>query len=117
MEPSLLPLQVGGVITSPNASEAGWSIKNPAEAVHPFTSVTVTLYAPKDNPEISSVFVLFDHWKVNGAVPPATVRSIEPSLLPKQAASVTTPLRDGLVINSSVITMLSQFAAEVSVSV
>ena len=51
-------------------------------AVHPFASVTVTVYAPAANPVGSSSVVLLLHAYVYGAVPPVTVRFIEPVLLP-----------------------------------
>ncbi len=51
--------------------------------VHPFASVTVTVYVPDANPVGSSWVVLLLHAYVYGAVPPVTVRLTEPVLFPK----------------------------------
>jgi hypothetical protein len=54
-------------------------------AVQPFASVTVTLYVPATRPVRSCVVAPFDQAYAYGAVPPVTVRSIDPVAPPKQA--------------------------------
>ena len=59
-----------------------------AFAVHPFASVTVTLYAPAHNPEISSLVAELSHKYVSTGVPPAVVKFNTPSQPPLQSAGV-----------------------------
>src|SRR5678816_4370375 len=54
--------------------------------VHPPASVTVTLYVPAGILVISCVVAPLLQTYVNGAVPPATVRSIDPVDAPLQFA-------------------------------
>ena len=56
--------------------------------VHPFASVIVTKYVPAANPVKPWVVAALLHAYVYGAVPPLTVKSIAPVLLPKQSTFV-----------------------------
>ena len=64
------------------ASTAGCDTVRDKVEVQPRASVTVTLYVPAAIPTISCAVDPFDQLYVNGAVPPETVRSIAPVLLP-----------------------------------
>ena len=60
---------------------------------HPFVSITVTIYCPPDNPEISSVVAVnklfgYSHKYVKPGVPPITVISITPVLSSAQLSIV-----------------------------
>ena len=61
----------------------GWVIVTVVWAIQPFASVTVTVYVPAAKFVGSSCVVLLLQAYVYGAVPPVTVRLIEPVLFPK----------------------------------
>lgn len=52
---------IGGAVEEAVTAEAGCVIVALAVAVHPFASVTVTLYVPAGRPLRSSVVAPFDH--------------------------------------------------------
>ena len=57
-------------------------MKNDLVPVHPFASVTVTLYEPLVRFEIFWVVAPFDHKKLNGNVPPLILIDMAPVLSP-----------------------------------
>ena len=77
-----------------------------ADCEHPFASTTVTLYVPPLKPRRSSVDAVkpFDpvqSW-VNGAVPPAMMRSMAPSVAPAQLMFIPPNTEgDSVVLSSS----------------
>src|SRR5678815_4798945 len=90
---------------SVNTMAAGSVITIPFRVcVHPPASVTVTLYVPAGILVRSCVVAPLLHAYVNGAVPPATVRSIDPVDAPLQFAS--TCVSDNTMAAGSAITIL-----------
>ena len=63
-------------------------------AVHPFISVTVTVYVPENITDKSSVVAPLLHKYVSEGNPPLTVRSTAPSLFP-HVALVSETVKDG----------------------
>src|SRR5215467_7403108 len=87
IEPVDAPLQFALTCVSVNTITAGWVIPIPfTVCLHPSASVTVTLYVPAGMLVRSWVVAPLLHAYVNGAVPPATVRSIDPVDAPLQFA-------------------------------
>ena len=80
--PFVPPLQFTFVDVAVAASTAGCVTVRDKVEEHPLASVTVTLYVPAATPAISCAVDPFDQLYVNGDVPPETVRSIAPVLLP-----------------------------------
>src|SRR5678809_1457428 len=79
IDPVEVPLQWAFTCVSVNTMAAGSVITIPFRVcVHPPASVTVTLYVPAGILVRSWVVAPLLHTYVNGAVPPVTVRSIDP---------------------------------------
>lgn len=86
MEPLFPPKQETFCDTASTDESAadGCVIETDAVLIHPFASVTVTVYVPFESPDKFCVVAPLFHAYVNGAVPPVTVNVTVPLLPPKQ---------------------------------
>ena len=88
--PVVAPLQSILVFTFEMVNpDTGWETVALSWPIHPFKSVTVTLYIPAEIAFKSSLVELLDQTKVYGLVPPETLKSTLPVEFPLQSMLVT----------------------------
>jgi hypothetical protein len=86
----LPPKQDTGVAVAEAVTAVGCVTTAVADEVHPFASITVTVYVPAVRPvAVAVVWLLIDHRYVIGAVPPVAVAVALPLLPPAQETFTT----------------------------